>query len=131
MPLILNSLLLNVIPLVASYRLNCKPIPNIARARDDLNKKEGREVSPVSRCSRIALIIAVAVRDKRALIEGMNVIYSESIINLLSVARAEQHWPRRVTWGRKATGQEVEDRKRGMCSTSEMGPRVAAVMARK
>lgn len=124
MLLILNALLSNVISSIASYRLNCKPISNIARARDDLNKKEGRREFPRLGAWK-ALIVAVAVRSKRALIERMSVIYSESIINLLSVARAEQHRPLRVTWDRKATGQEVEDRKQDVYSANGIAPRVA------
>jgi len=89
-------LLLNAISSIAFYRPNRKPVPDIARARDDLNKKEEQKELP-RLGARKALIVAVAVRGKRALIEGMSVIYSESIINLLFVARAEQHRSRRVT----------------------------------
>jgi len=123
--LILNALLLNVISSIASCRLNCKLVSDIAHVRDDLNKKEGQREFPRLDAWK-ALIVAVAVRSKRALIERMSVIYSESIINLLSVARAEQHRPLRVTWGRKATEQEVEDRKQNVCSASGIVPRVAS-----
>lgn len=62
------------------------------------------------------------MRNARA---RVNVIYSESIINLLSVARSEQHRSRRVTCmclrERKAAGREVEEhRKRDVCICGAM-----------
>jgi len=107
--LILNALLLNVISSIASCRLNCKLVSDIAHVRDDLNKKEGQREFPRLDAWK-ALIVAVAVRSKRALIERMSVIYSESIINLLSVARAEQHRPLRETEKRRNKRSKIENR---------------------
>lgn len=131
---ILNSPLLNVILSTASYRAsNRKLFSNIVRARNNLNKKQNRRAlgNALSKCLSSLLS---RVRGKRTLIEGVSVIYSESIINLLSVARAEQHGPRRVTWksGKERRDKRLKTGKRDVYVVwAKMGPRAATVMASK